>query len=743
MDKMGRKMQQTGKNLSMKLTAPLAALGAASFSVFRDFELEMAKVKAVSGATADEFKLLSENAKELGRSTIFSAREVAGLQLEFAKLGFTAKQITGVTEATLNLAQASGSDLARAAEVTGATLRGFGLDVSETGRVSDVMAKSFASSSLDMEAFAESMKYVAPVAESAGISLEETTAMLGALANVGIKGSQAGTSLRRIISELGASGKPTSQALRELADEGLNLADAKDEVGRSAQSALLKLTSQLDVIQDLDNKFENAAGSAKEMADIMDMTAAGASKALGSAVEGLAIEFGGLVSVALTPMIKKLTEMATFINELSPGMKRFIAVVAAVAAGIGPLIFLVGSLTRAIAAIRAATWLATAATTAWGVAVQIATSPITLIIAAIAALAAGVIYLAYNFKTLKAIAINSMAKLFNAVVPYINNLINKFNAIASLLGMDQLMVTPFQKMEEVAVPAFKSIGQVVTEIKEDLGLFKEETEETTESLGKLSDGVDEVTESTNKGTRALTEYEKTMKRVNASSENRAAFNVNLDVTETEFEPLPYDEEETDAKFEKLRKNYAKLRLAQIELSKTGSQAIQRFAVDTIAGMADIAGAMIVGEASFKDMGQFLLGGFADLLQSLGQMFIQYGVAVEGFVKALLMGPTPIGAGLAIAAGVGMIAAAGAIRASMAKATAGDIPALAEGGIVTGPTLALIGEGRESEAVIPLSKLNSMMSGGSNRVEVYGRISGSDILLSQERAARNRTRQRGF
>jgi hypothetical protein len=124
MDKMGRKMQQTGKNLSMKLTAPIAALGAMSFNVFRDFELEMAKVKAVSGATSDEFKALSDNAKELGRSTIFSAREVAGLQLEFAKLGFTAKQITGVTEATLNLAQASGTDLARAAEVAGSTLRG-------------------------------------------------------------------------------------------------------------------------------------------------------------------------------------------------------------------------------------------------------------------------------------------------------------------------------------------------------------------------------------------------------------------------------------------------------------------------------------------------------------------------------------------------------------------------------------------------------------------------------------------
>lgn len=740
MDKMGRKMQQTGKNLSMKLTAPIAALGAMSFNVFRDFELEMAKVKAVSGATADEFKALSDNAKELGRSTIFSAREVAGLQLEFAKLGFTAKQITGVTEATLNLAQASGTDLARAAEVTGATLRGFGLDVSETSRVSDVMAKSFATTSLDMESFAESMKYVAPVAESAGMSLEETTAMIGALANVGIKGSQAGTSLRRIISELGASGKPTSEALKDLAAQGLNLADAKDEVGRSAQSALLKLTSQLPLIDELSGKYKNASGSAKEMADIMDMTAAGASKALGSAVEGLAIEFGGLVSVALTPLIKKLTELATFINELSPGMKRFIAVVAAVAAGIGPLIFIIGSLTRAIAAIRAATWLATAATTAWGVAVQIATSPITLIILAIAALSAAVVYLAYNFKTLKAIAINSIAGLINLVIPYINKLIGRFNAVAALLGMDELLVEPFQKMESVAVPAFKSIGQVVTEIKDDLGLFKEEAEETTESLGKLADGIDDVTESTTKGTRALTEYEKMVRRVNAISDKRAQFNVKLDIIDTEFEPLPYDEEETDEKFLKLETNYAKIKVAAMEMADKVTQAVNRMAIDTIVGMADIAGAMAVGEASFADMGKFIIGQFATILSQLGQMFIEYGVALMGFQAASIsMNPA-----LAIAAGAALVAVAGGIKAHMSKMGEGGIPALAEGGIVTGPTLALIGEGRESEAVIPLSKLNTMMQGGGGQnVVVTGRISGADILLSNERASRNRTRQRGF
>ena len=289
LDKTGRKMQQFGKNLSMKVTAPIVAMGAVSFNVFKGFEAEMAKVQAVSGATAEEFKALSDNAKELGASTMFSAREVAGLQTEFAKLGFTATEITKVTESTLALAQASGSDLARAAEVAGSTLRAFGLDAAETGRVTDVMALSFSSSALDMETFAESMKFVAPVAKSAGMSIEETSAMLQILSNAGIKGSQAGTALRRIISEIGASGKPTAEALKDLATQGLSLADAKDEVGRSAQSALLVLAEGVDQISPLTAELKNSAGAAKEMADIMGDTAFGAGKRLESAMEGLGI----------------------------------------------------------------------------------------------------------------------------------------------------------------------------------------------------------------------------------------------------------------------------------------------------------------------------------------------------------------------------------------------------------------------------------------------------------------------
>ena len=746
MDRMGRKMQQTGKNLSMKLTAPITALGAMSFSVFKGFEAEMAKVKAVSGATAEEFKMLSDNAKELGRSTIFSAREVAGLQTEFAKLGFTAKQIEGVTEATLNLAQASGSDLARAAEVAGATLRGFGFDVSETGRVTDVMAKSFSTSSMDMESFAEGMKMVAPIAKSAGMSLEETTAMMSLLANAGVKGSMAGTQLRRIISELATTGKPTTEAIRDLAASGLTLVDAKDEVGRAAQGALTILAEGVDQIDPLTKSFEESAGAAKSMADVMNLTAEGATKALGSAVEGVAIEFGALIAVALVPLIKKLTSLAAFINELSPAMKKLIAVIAGIAAVAGPAIFLFGGLARSLVVLRNATILQTIATKALAIVTHSLFLPITAIVALIAALAAGVIYVAYNFKAFSATARNAIASMVNAVIPKVNGLISAFNEAAEFFGRDKIMIEPFKKMEQTAVPAFKSIGEVVTEIKQDLGLFKEETEETTESLGTLEEQVEDLNKDLNKGTTELTEYQKAMQRINAISDQRAKVKAAFggDISTTDFEDFestePTEADEHDEQFENLEKGYARAKLAAMDFTKGVSKAMQSAAVDTIAGMGEIAGAIMVGEASFKDLGNFMLGQFANLLSQLGKMFIEYGLALKGFQLATItMQP-----GLAIAAGVALMAAGGAIKAHMAKMAEGGIPALAEGGIVTGPTLALIGEGRESEAVIPLSKLNTMMQGGGNgAVEVYGRLSGQDILLSTEKATRTRSRYRGF
>ena len=699
MDQFGRKMQQTGKNLSMKLTAPLAALGAVSFNVFKGFEQEMSKVQAVSGATAEEFAALSQNAKDLGASTMFSAREVASLQTEFAKLGFSAKEITKVTGATLALAQASGSDLARSAEVAGSTLRAFGLDASETGRVTDVMAASFSTSALDMETFANSMKFVAPVAKSAGMSIEETSAMLAVLANAGIKGSQAGTSLRRIISEIGATGKPTAEALKDLATQGIGLADAKDEVGRSAQSALLILAEGVDQISPLTEEFKNSGGAAQQMADIMGDTAFGASKRLESAMEGLMISIGEIVAVAVVPLIEFLAKAASALNNMSDGAKRAIVIVGGIAAAIGPVIFILGSFQRALLAVRTATWLSTAATTAFGVAVQIATSPITLIVLAVAALAAGLVYLGYNFETLKAIAINSIAGLVNTIIPYINTLIGRFNAIAGLLGMDQLLVEPFQKMELVAVPAFKSIGQVVTEVKEDLGLFKEEAEETNEVVEETAAVMDVVAESTQGATTATKRQSEALTELAFKWADLGARMKTMNL----MEPLKRDLKQAVDLTNGLARGIAN------ELGNAFAQAV------------------FEGENFFKVF-----------LQGLKRMAAQLtATLVAAFALAVVL--------RAVTGGVAGIGGFADIAGTMGKyvlPAMGGIPMLAEGGVVTAPTLAMIGEGGQSEAVIPLDRLGEF-GGGSQRVEVVGRISGADILLSQERASRNRTRQRGF
>jgi peptidoglycan hydrolase-like protein with peptidoglycan-binding domain len=295
LDQTGRKFESIGKGLTKSFSMPVAALGTLSVSVFSAFEHQMSEVKAVSGATADEFQKLKANAEKLGATTIFTAKEVGGLQAEFARLGFTADEITKVTEATLYLAQASGSDLARSAEIAGSTLRAFGLAATETTHVADVMAMAFNKSALDLDSFADSMKYVGPVAAVAGVSLEEASAMLAVLSNSGIKGSQAGTSLRRILTDLGSESGTTAEKIAKLAAKGISMENAMDDVGRTAQSALIVLQNGVGQIDPLTKSFENADGAAKAMAQIMGDTLQGSMKGFTSASEGAMIQIGELV----------------------------------------------------------------------------------------------------------------------------------------------------------------------------------------------------------------------------------------------------------------------------------------------------------------------------------------------------------------------------------------------------------------------------------------------------------------
>jgi hypothetical protein len=261
--------------------------------VFKDFEFTMSEVRAITNATDEGFKKLEADAIRLGRSTVFTAREVGKLQVAYGRLGFSTQEILNATEATLNLAAATNINLAEAAEVAGSTVRGFQLDASETTRVTDVMTSSFNKTALSVDTFRESMKFVAPIAQAANASVEETTALLGVLANAGIKGSIAGTSLRRIFSDLTRDGRPLIERLKELGEKGLTLAGAYDEIGRIAQTSLLVLAKNTDQIENLSFVLNQAAGEAERVANIRLNNLEGDVIRLTSAWEGFLLSVQG------------------------------------------------------------------------------------------------------------------------------------------------------------------------------------------------------------------------------------------------------------------------------------------------------------------------------------------------------------------------------------------------------------------------------------------------------------------
>jgi len=809
---MGRKMQQTGKNLSMKLTAPLAALGAVSFNVFKGFEAEMSKVKAVSGATAEEFKALSDNAKDLGASTMFTAREVAQLQTEFAKLGFTATEITKVTESTLALAQASGSDLARAAEVAGSTLRAFGLDASETGRVADVMAKSFSTSALDMEHFSNSMSFVAPVAKSAGMSIEETSAMLAVLANAGIKGSKAGTALRRIISEIGATGKPVSEALKDLASKGLNLADAKDEVGRSAQSALLILSEGVDQIKPLTKEFENSAGAANAMATEMGDNALGASKRLESAMEGLGISIGEVVAEAVVPMMEGIAKLASKLNKMSPAVKRNVVVIAALVASIGPLMFLTGGLLRNFRFLRIA-MVRSNATTKIAIALQKAynfvlkMNPIGIVITALTALA-GVLYLVNRRKkeavkiekgltdsarediantqirqaqannlinTIKSQNISNeqrgrlIRKLNTEYKDLLPNLIDEKDSVEDIAKAQKEMNKQMAKKiamiaaQDEMAQATKDAVEAQKQFNKTLKLGDELAQKSQESFGRVLSAQD--IENYKTSVSQLTPAQAALvQQIAFNNEMLGVHKTKLDEANAAVvevsesvdglaEAMANASDETGGlgdETEVLKQELLDLPVKAISqkfkaeflpmFHNVQRQMVNFTALTIQAGRAigDVFASSV--ERAFDELeeGETRFGNFLQsMLQGLKKLAVQFiGAAIAALALAVAVR-------LAIG-GIGGLGSMKDIFGTM-QSVAGfmpNIPMLAEGGVVTSPTLAMIGEGGQSEAVIPLDRLNEF-GGGSQRVEVVGRISGSDILLSNERASRNRTRQRGF
>lgn len=306
----------TGVGAIVVAVGGLVTLMSKSLGKATEFSKAMSSVGAVSGASAEELSALSKSAKELGSSTAFTAVQVAELQTELAKLGFTTSEIINASEATLALAASLDVGLADAATLAGSTLRSFGLDTTETQRVVDVLAASASSSALDFASLTESLKLVAPTSRAVGLTIEQTTAMLGALANSGLKGSVAGTGLSKTFIELNKKGLTLEQAFAKINSSSNKLNTAIDLVGVVGAKSLQTLANSSDDIEKLNGILNesgdafNGVGSAAGIAQQRLDNLAGDITKLDSAWEGflLSIEDGeGAISKLSRGAVQLLT----------------------------------------------------------------------------------------------------------------------------------------------------------------------------------------------------------------------------------------------------------------------------------------------------------------------------------------------------------------------------------------------------------------------------------------------------
>lgn len=373
----GSSVQRIGARLT-GIGTGLAAGFAISTRVFAGFDDRMRQVRAVTGATEAQFQSLREEAKRLGRTTSFTAGQVAEAMTELGRAGFKPESILRSTEAVLALARATSSELPRATEIAGAALRGFALPVDQMARVTDVLTATANGSAQTLEDLFEAMKPVAPIAAEAGASIEETAAAIAVLANNGIKGSLAGNALARAYKNLSNESKQAELRkfgveavdaqgnLRPLADIINDLAKATKGLGSAqrlsifetlfgrGQAAALKLASSAEAFDELQDKIKNSAGLAAKTAEEMDAGIGGSFRKLLSAVEGIAIAIGEAIEKPVRRAADAITKISGWItNLINQNQKLVITILklTAVMIGIGIALVIAGVAIVAIGAV--------------------------------------------------------------------------------------------------------------------------------------------------------------------------------------------------------------------------------------------------------------------------------------------------------------------------------------------------------------------------------------------------------
>lgn len=442
----------------------------------------------VSGATGSDLEALTKKVREMGSKTKFSASEAAEAMNYMAMAGWKTEDMLSGIEGVMNLAAASGEDLATTSDFVTDALTAFGLSAQDSGHFADVLAAASSNANTNVSMMGETFKYCAPIAGALGFSVEDTAEAIGLMANAGIKSTQAGTALRTIMTNLsgdvqicgesiGEVSIATTNAdgsMRELSDiladcrtafaglsESEKAAAAESLVGKNAMSGFLALMNAGEGdIAKLSGAIDNCNGAAQSMADTMNDNLEGQLTILKSQLQELAISFGEI----LLPVVKKIVGwiqgFIDVLNSLPDGVKEAIVTIALIAAALGPVLIIVGKVISAIGTIMTIiTKLAGVINAAKGVIAAFnavcAANPYVLIIAAVIALVAAFIYLWNNCEEFRQFWID----LWEGI---------KEIAIAVWEALKELFVTAWEFIKTTAETVWNAIAGFFTGLWEGI-----------------------------------------------------------------------------------------------------------------------------------------------------------------------------------------------------------------------------------------------------------------------------------
>lgn len=356
----GAAVQQIGANMARTGLAMAAPMALAT-RIFAGFDDQMRMVKAVTGATGREFESLTELAKELGRSTSFTAGQVAAAMVELGRAGFSTKEIENSIGHILNLSKATGTELPRSAEIAANTLRAFGIEASQTQRAVNVLVATANGSAQTLDDLFEAIKFAAQGSELTGQSFEDTAAVLAKLADVGLKGSLAGTGLRRamallaaptdeagkMLMDLGVATTDTSGNMRRMVDIFDDLAEAMDGMPNQQKAEIfnrlfgllgmgvgLNFSRTSGGVREFSGELKSLRGNAAATAKEMESGIGGSLRRLLSALEGVAISIGDAIAPVVENLAKGMQSAATWIRKFIDENKALAQIVALTAVGL-------------------------------------------------------------------------------------------------------------------------------------------------------------------------------------------------------------------------------------------------------------------------------------------------------------------------------------------------------------------------------------------------------------------------